>query len=203
MSYTNITTSGCTKITSVIYSPAKSTGGDNDKRNDNLQEEEEPLHHILVTEKKESISFDECIWCTGGSAQEWIESSGLHIDENGFILVEDTLESVSTPYVFATGDIASMINHHRPKAGVYAVRQGPPLDENLRRKLRDDPLLPFTPQSTHLALISTGNAYCVASKGNFIGLEGSYLWDIKDYIDRKWMKMYTNLPKMTEKKEFK
>lgn len=89
----------------------------------------------------------------------------------------------------SAGDIAHMVNHPRPKAGVFAVREGPPLDINLRRSLQGLALVPFTPQSTFLSLISTGEKYCVGSKGPF-SFEGAYLWTLKDWIDRKFMRMY-------------
>ncbi|GAQ81019.1 selenide, water dikinase [Klebsormidium nitens] len=141
------------------------------------------------------LPFSECIWCTQGGAQPWLHKTGLALDAAGFIDVDATLRSTNDPAVFAAGDIHSSKQYPRPKAGVYAVRQGPPLAANLRRSLLGQPLRPFVPQSTALAIISTGNKYAVASKGGF-ALEGAWLWPIKDWIDRRWMALYSHLPPM-------
>ena len=104
------------------------------------------------------------------------------------------MESINTPGIFACGDIAHLVASPRPKAGVFAVRAGPPLTLNLRRKLlNQSPLEPWTPQEQFLGLIGTGNAYAVASKGP-IGIEGAFLWKLKDRIDRTWMALYNDLP---------
>ena len=55
-------------------------------------------------------------------------------DDLGFIAVNDYLQSDGgPPEVFACGDVSSSTSHPRPKAGVYAVRAGPPLTQNIRR----------------------------------------------------------------------
>ena len=76
--------------------------------------------------------YNELFWCTGASAAPWIAASGLPVDDRGFLAVRDTLQSTGDERVFGAGDIATQVNHPRPKAGVYAVRQAPVLAHNLR-----------------------------------------------------------------------
>jgi selenide,water dikinase len=143
------------------------------------------------------LSLDEILWVTGASAPSWIKESGLDVDDAGFITALDSLQSTSHADIFAAGDIAHVVNFKRPKAGVFAVRQGKPLADNLRRALLNRPLKSFTPQKTLLALVSTGDKYAVASKAGW-HFEGARLWAWKDWIDRRWMLKYTELPAMSE-----
>jgi len=141
-----------------------------------------------------TIECDRLFWVTQASAPDWLKESGLSTDAAGFIKVSDTLQSISHSHIFATGDIATMINHPRPKAGVFAVRQGKPLAENLRRILQGQPLKPFKPQKNFLTLIGTGEGSAIASRGAF-GLGSSpLLWRWKDRIDREFMEKFRNFP---------
>lgn len=81
----------------------------------------------LVLGNCESAAFDHIIWVTGAAAPAWPRASGLQTDASGFIAVNRHLQSPSHAFVFAAGDIASMLESPRPKSGVHAVRQGPPL----------------------------------------------------------------------------
>lgn len=138
-----------------------------------------------------SFAYDECIWCTHAGAAAWLRSTGLALDDRGFIAVDDCLQSTNTPGVFAAGDCCHMVNYPRAKAGVFAVRAGPPLNRNLRCVLAGQAPLPYAPQSRFLGLIGTGSPdLCVASKGNLC-VQGAWLWKLKDWIDRKWMADYT------------
>ncbi|WP_439580816.1 selenide, water dikinase SelD, partial [Elioraea sp.] len=91
--------------------------------------------------------------------------------------------------------MASFTNRPLEKAGVFAVRMGPPLARNLRLSLRGQPPVAFNPQRKWLALISTGNRYAVASRGS-IGFAGAWVWTWKDWIDRRFMRQFTELPDM-------
>ena len=141
------------------------------------------------------IGFDELIWVTQAGAASWLVDTGLELDEGGFIKIDATLRALSDPYVFAAGDVASNVEHPRPKAGVFAVRQGPPLAANLRRALAGEAALPFVPQRKFLSLISTGDRCAVASRGR-LAAQGATLWHFKDWIDRRWMRNYKELPQM-------
>ena len=139
--------------------------------------------------------LDEIVWATEAGAQSWPARAGLDVDDDGFIRVDDTLQSTSHPGVFAAGDIAAMVNHPREKAGVFAVRQGLPLEANLRRAARGQALEPFSPPQRFLSLISTGDRYAIASRGRW-SLEGRWVWTWKNWLDRRFMTRFTNLPEM-------
>ena len=143
------------------------------------------------------LSLDEILWATGASAPTWPGESAIDVDDTGFITVNDNLQSTSHADIFAAGDIVHVIDYPRPKAGVFAVRQGKPLTHNLRRTLLNLPLKTFAPQKTPLALITTGDKYVIASKARW-HFEGAKLWLWKDWIDRQWMQKYTDLPEMSD-----
>jgi len=132
----------------------------------------------------------DCIFSAlGAQPAPWLAQAGLKTDAAGFVLVRETLQSLSHPQVFAVGDIATMAGHPRPKSGVYAVRQGPPLADNLRRLVSGQVLEPYLPQPIALNLISTGDQYAVASWGR-LAWEGAWVWRWKDRIDRRFMRRY-------------
>ena len=137
----------------------------------------------------ESIAVDAAIIATGATGGFPVPAPGLRRDEPGFVLVNELLQSVSHPEIFAAGDCATMLGHPRPRSGVYAVRAGPPLADNLRRALAERELVTHIPQRRSLYLISTGDRYAVASWGNW-SWQGKWVWRWKDRIDRAFVDQY-------------
>jgi len=152
---------------------------------------------LLRTAAGENLQTDEVLWVTRAGGPAWLEETGLALDEGLFLRVRDTLQVENDDNIFAAGDIANVVNHPREKAGVFAVRQGPPLADNLKRMALGKAPKDFHPQKKWLALISTGDKYAVASRGD-LHFDGAMVWRWKDWIDRRFMENFTDLPPMDE-----
>lgn len=136
-----------------------------------------------------TIAADAVLLSTQAGPARWFGTSNLPRDADGFIAVRPTLQLLDDDDVFAVGDCATVLEHPREKAGVFAVRQGPPLAENLRLRARGMPAQPFTPQRAFLTLLSTGRKHAIASR-NGLAFSADLLWRWKDRIDRAFMRQF-------------
>ncbi|MBD2329534.1 FAD-dependent oxidoreductase [Alkalinema sp. FACHB-956] len=139
-----------------------------------------------------TVTCDASLWVTQATAPAWLRTTGLALDDRGFIAVNAALQSPSHPHIFAAGDIATLIDRPCPKAGVFAVRQGPPLFQNLRHALQGQPLQAYHPQRRYLSLIGTGDRSAVATWGRW-GWASPLCWWWKDWIDRRFMRQFQTL----------
>ena len=141
-------------------------------------------------------AYDELFWCTTAVGEEWLQQSGMPCDAAGFLQVTDQLQVQGYPHIFAAGDVAAQVNHPRPRAGVYAVRQAPVLAHNLLAFLSEEALREYHPQRRFLSLLSLGDRRAVADRGVFSAC-GAWVWRWKDRIDRKFMARFdAHLPEM-------
>ncbi|MEH6503615.1 MAG: selenide, water dikinase SelD [Cycloclasticus sp.] len=147
----------------------------------------------IYCQQGEPILADEIIWCTQASGASWLQKSQLDCDDDGFMKVRQTLQSLRYDYVFGAGDIANMVAHPRPKAGVYAVRQAPILLANLRAVILNQKTVDYKPQDGFLSLLALGEKKATGSK-SFFSFSGDWVWRWKDSIDRKFMQKFHQLP---------
>ncbi|MFT6098406.1 MAG: selenide,water dikinase [Arenicella sp.] len=147
----------------------------------------------VINDAGEDLSLDERIWCTGAVGAPWLNAGSLAHTEKNFIQVSRTLQSTSHESVFAVGDIAEMVDDPRPKAGVFAVRQAPYLEQNLRRLFSGQALQEIKLQKNFLSLLALGGQVAVASR-NGLAVKGRWVWRWKDSIDQAFMRQFTELP---------
>jgi len=139
-----------------------------------------------------SLPSDLTVLASSAAPADWIRHSGLATDASGFIRVDRYLRSVSHDTVFAAGDAATITDAPHPRSGVYAVRAGPALAENLLRAVSGRPLRRHTPQRNALYLLATGPQHAIAS-WNGLAWSGDWVWRWKNRIDRSFISAFRTL----------
>ena len=147
----------------------------------------------LRLESGERLDADALLWVAGAASLPIFSESGLPVDERGFVRVRPTLQVVGHDEIFAVGDCASLEGHPTlPKAGVYAVREGPVLVHNLMARIAGRALRPYRPQRDYLSLLNLGDGRAIAAKWG-VSAEGRQLYGLKDWIDRRFMRRFQAL----------
>ena len=179
----------------------------------------------LLLESGERIGFTHCLWATGAECHSELVGSlrnhGLAVSNHGWIKVNESFQSTSHPFVFAAGDCCTMElpggERTPPKAGVYAVRAGPVLIENLTRFLKDknnfessnnsyfgesrnaeaSGLKTYVPQKDFLKLLACGDGRALGFRFG-IPIYGKWVFQMKDAIDRSFLDLFKreNLPNL-------
>ena len=140
------------------------------------------------------LPADLVIWATGPAAPTLFAESGLTTDAAGYLLVDDHLAAVGTTGLYGAGDAVTLQSAPRaPKAGVFAVRQGPVLTRNLAVALQSrGALRRYRPQPRYLALLNTGDGRAIFSYGATV-LVGRWAMRLKDWIDTRFMRRFQRL----------
>ena len=179
----------------------------------------------VVLKSDENIPFTHCLWATGASAHDlayWLgQQRNLAISSRGWIQVNQYMQSISHPNVFAAGDCSTIVSQSDddsflppPKAGVYAVRAGPILIQNLiayldqnynqqqdqegRSQEESDKLVEYHPQDDFLKLLVCGDGTALGFRFGF-PIHGKWVMQLKDAIDQKFMNLFReeNLPDLS------
>jgi len=135
------------------------------------------------------LDVDATIWATGAAAAPWLAETGLARDPAGFLRVDEHLRALGHSHIFAAGDVASWADDPLPKAGVFAVRQGPVLAANLRAAAMGHALTRYRPQTRYLTLLSLGDGHAIGTRNGLVA-GGRWVWWLKDRIDRTFMARY-------------
>jgi NADH dehydrogenase FAD-containing subunit len=140
------------------------------------------------------LPTDLVVWLAGAAGSRLLARTGLPLDERGFLLVDPTLRSVDGAPVWAAGDCATLVEHpETPKAGVYAVRQGPVLARNVRAAFGEGTSATYVPQKTFLSLLNTADGKALLRWRGIVS-HSRFAWWLKDRIDRGFVRRHRPPP---------
>ena len=130
------------------------------------------------------------LWATGVMGPDFLAASGLACDERVASGSTQRCAASATPFVFAAGDCATIEEGaRRPKAGVWAVRAGRHSARQPAASAARADAARWRPQTQALAILGLGDGRALAWR-NGVALWGRPIWRWKDWIDRRWMRMY-------------
>ncbi len=137
------------------------------------------------------LSADYVIAATGSRAPQWLRTTKLTLNPQGYIAVNSFHQSCSHPEIFAAGDVCVRTDLNMARSGVHAVHAGPVLAYNLLAYVKGMPLRRYQARAHSLYLISCGTRYAVASWGRW-GAQGHWVWRWKDRIDRRFIQKFSS-----------
>lgn len=144
---------------------------------------------VTVTDSNENqrpIAADLVISAVGAIGPPLLASFDLELDKRGFILTNQYLQSTSDSSIFAVGDTGTCQQAPSPKAGVYAVRQGPVLWKNLNALLSHEEMHQWKPQKDFLWLLNRGDKKAILQYGTY-ATQGRWCWWLKKFIDTRFV----------------
>lgn len=155
---------------------------------------EEVADGLLKLENGQQVVFDCLLLSTGAAPPEWLEKCTDLKTEDGWVLVGPQLSVVGRSNVFAAGDCVTFGKRFGegfpPRAGVYAVREGPILTHNLKVALdRKGVMKDFVPQASYLSLLCMSDGRAIGSKYGLV-FKGTWVYRLKNYIDESWQRKF-------------
>lgn len=128
---------------------------------------------------------------------DWLLTSGMQRDEQGYLVVNAAQQSVSHPHIFAAGTICRRKdlapNNERPHA---INTPGRVLANNLHATLVDSPLRAWIPRTSAPTWLTCGGQQAIVSWGMW-SAQGRWLWQWQQRHHHRWIQQRTPAPMPT------
>lgn len=135
------------------------------------------------------LPFDVAVLAIGIVPHPLSADSGISTGPDGGLSVDERLRSTEYPEIFGGGDGVSVANHRLARVGVYAIREGPILFQNLRATLTGAALTPFRPQRRYLLILNLGDGTGLVVWGRWVA-RGRWAFRWKNHLDTSFMAKY-------------
>ncbi|MBN51124.1 MAG: pyridine nucleotide-disulfide oxidoreductase [Spongiibacteraceae bacterium] len=144
----------------------------------------------VVLDNGECVRCAHVLTAVGLQAKALTRELGLTASRAG-LRVNECMQSVDDPHVFAAGDCADYAPRNLPKLGVFGVKAAAVIHHNLLAGLRRQPLKPYKPQRIWLAILNLGDGRGLLIWWRIWWLGRLADW-LKDRIDQQFMAQYRN-----------
>jgi len=138
------------------------------------------------------LPADCVVWVGGAAAPPLLGRSDLPLGEGGYLRVDRTLQVTGGLPIWGAGDCIDFDGYALPKAGVFAVRQGPILAHNLRAALSGESPRLYRPQPAFLSILNTADGKGLLHWRGMVNYSRAAWW-LKDHIDRRFVGRYRRL----------
>lgn len=145
--------------------------------------------NTLIFENDSRSEADMAVLATGVHPPDILKQSELATDDEGALLVNDHLQSISNPEVFGGGDCIRIQARPLARVGVYAVRQGPFLFANLFSLFSGGRMRAFSPRKKFIQILNLSDKTGLLVRGNFV-MPGRIAYFIKQWLDRLFIRQF-------------
>ncbi|MGI9134540.1 MAG: FAD-dependent oxidoreductase [Rhodoferax sp.] len=123
-----------------------------------------------------------------GGAPAWLTASGLSLDAEGLIEVDNCQRAHGSACVFVAQDTGTPMR--KGLHSLHRLDSAATLMHNLAASTRGNALQSLTLAPRPLRFLSCGERSAVASWGPF-SAQGRWLWQLRDWLDRRCVARYT------------
>lgn len=136
------------------------------------------------------LSSDLTAWTAGIQPNKFLKNiSGLSLTARGKIMVDEHLNVIDNPAVFAVGDVVEFIDHRtqklEPSLAYVAISHGKIVAQNILRSINKKELKPHLP-NTELWAAPVGGKFAVAHLGRLGTLKGISGWIVRGLVDLRY-----------------
>ena len=133
-----------------------------------------------------SLACDVPLLAVGAQPPQWIEHSGLTLDERGYIAVNEYQQSVSHSHIFASGEGCVRTNLKLARSGAYAMHVASNLRHNLNAVISGAKLKSYARPHSAFNTLSCGGRYAIANWREY-SVQGHWVWWLKNSMDRRFV----------------
>jgi len=140
----------------------------------------------IVTVDRRRIASDRVVLATRASGPEWVAGSGLACDNAGFPRINEHLQSISHPFVFAAPQYATVDTEREAQSLPFSRRAARTMAANLARYASDRTLARYRARGHPFVVIPVDEKRAIASTPPLVA-EGEWVWRLKQRIDRRFV----------------